>query len=739
MNRALLIRSLFVALLVTCGQSGLGAVTLSPQEALVGKTSEHVYYVWDTGDGRLIPTARGLANHSAGITLPYWTIGNHRPTWTAVTLSGRTFSGRGRLVSVAADAEAPGEPVDVVSWRVIQGSKSDKQGDGPFPGAAVEGPSRYEPGAVELRLDGLQRIDWVVLVPPKNGEFPRQFAVQIQSREDGAFHPVPSAEFPFFPSPENHEIWIPLHGAAATGVRLFVPRGNGNDEGTASWAVGPISLRGGQDLPWQIQGAGDLTNAAWNNQWLIYGLAQTEVHDRFDPWWPSERPLDGGLVGIGSCEWLYWNALKLSWLGAEHPEAKVLASYIAGNPIDEKGFAWASPASERHLEHSRHYTTNAMYVMAVAHHYLMTRDREFLEKKDPKTGESILSKARRAMNYQLKDLQGENGLLVFPGPENDGTATSLGSNYWDFWLFGHKSAYGNALFYDSLRLMAELESALGETESADRLRKLRPVVQEKYNAAFWDPDKGRYIGWIDAEGKHHDYGFTFVNLHALQAGMADSDQAEQILSWLDGTRIVESDDASDLYAFGFAPRSTTVDARRGDPPMVVTWGGELQIGDNGNAEFGRQIQNGGAIFYVSYYDLHARYRYRSAGDAAKRWEGIESEYAKDQIRRDPDNSRGHSDIVGILREFPESGLVPYFFIDGVIGASPVAEGLLFRPGLFPGYEKASAVVHFAGQEWKVTVEAGLSAPQLDGTQLRLPAQGAWVLTTDRQIQSWEAE
>lgn len=688
-----------------------------------GETDEFVYYIWDTGDGRWIPGSRGMAKANAPAELVWWKPGGYQTHWTGITLSGRTRSADGIRIRVDGDPKQPGERLKSVS-----GSRSSS----PF-----RSRNPYGPGAVELRLDGLQRIDWLVIHPAGSGNSPQDFSIQTSTDGGERWQPVMSANFVFFPDPGKNTVWIPLRGVAADAVRVQVPRGNVLGGGNYGWEIASIEAFGGREFPWTIEHASTSDLQAWNNLWLNFGLAANEVHDRFDRWWPTERPLDGGLLAMGSTIWQYWDALKLSWLGRT-ADTERLESAIERIDVGPDGYVWAAQGHEKHLDHSRHYTTNSSYIRAVAHHYLMQRDRAFLERKDSKTGETVLEKARRAMRYQLENLHGKDGLLVFDDPQHDGTASSLGGNYWDFWLFGYKSAFDNVLFYDSLRMMAELEESLGNAAQAKELRDLHPKVRKRFNETFWDANKGRYIGWEDVHGKRHDYGFTDLNLQALACGLADPEKANQVLEWLDGSRQVKEDDAHDVYHFGFAPRSNTVDAAHGEPRMVNTWNGELDVSPGGTAAFGGQIQNGGAIFVTSHHDLHARRTWRGPEDVFARWRGIANEFAKDQLRRDPDNGRGQSDVVGILREFPESGLVPYFFLDGILGLSPVAGGLRIEPCLPKAWPAATVRdFGFAGKKYSITADHSAASAKIDGSRIVVPADGAWLLSPDGKLSPQE--
>ncbi|NBS78485.1 hypothetical protein EBS57_01415 [bacterium] len=714
-----------------------------PLEAQVGGRQELVYYVWEISDGRVVPSARGFAEATCRLPVPATRSGPVEVRWQAVGLSGWTAEGKmGRVEP---------QPGPDPGWKKIPWEAAWVTADGVAGPKRSEGPYRGQPGLAggihSLTLEGktVERWEWLKLTPEKEGGFPWHFCLQVSLGPEGPWFPVPSADFVFFPDPGRKEVWIPLRGLMARCLRIGVTGMRPPERaaaGEAGWALRAVEILGGGPPRFGAEGAEVGEVAAWNNLWLNFGLAGNEVHQRFDGWWETDRPLEGGMVCIGSTEWLGWGARKLSWLGAD-PEARRLEEFLLRVPREESGLLWASPDMRKHLNHSVHYVNNAIYPSAVAHHYLFQRDRAFLDRPDSKTGETILAKARRAMDYQLEDLGGWSGLVTYPGEEADGTPRSRGTNYWDIWLFGHECAYGNALFYESLGAMVELEEALGETKRAKVLRDLLPVVRERYQQTFWNAETGRMAGWVDREGRKVDYGFTFVNAMALAMGLPTEAQADSILAWLDGKREVAGDTSkgADIYHFGFVARANTLDAFGAAVSPVQTWNGALDLGPGGNGAYGEQIQNGGGIFYVSYYDLHGRRRH--GGEAAVRplREKILAEVARDQLRRRPANAQGSAHVLGLLREFPESGLVPYFFVDGILGVEPVAAGLRVSPLLPRGWK--SAVVEelrFAGQPWKITATTALSSPRVDNLadgrrHLRVPATGRWLLGTDGKVKA----
>ncbi len=707
---------------------------------------EMIYYIYDWGDGIWTPSGRVTGDTGMDLAHVWQEPGEYPARWMAMSLSGRGSEWHPSPLSITGEGPAPTREF-LPFTKASAGTKTIRPAGEEKIASIPDVTNWRSPGAesplvrnwLALNFDSPRGIGWVVLNRHPSEAFPEFFSVEYSMDGGKRWHPVMSAVFPFFPDPGSNSVWIPLHGVMADSVRIVIPRGNLLSDGKFGAALGGFHAVAG-DKPVFSTSSDAVASGLWSNLWTNYGVAANEVLARNNPWMQTERPLDGGGLGIPSSEWFFWNASKIAWLPG-HPEAKALREQIRDIPVGADGYVWPSGGGEKHLGHSRHTVTNAIYPMAVAKVFLQSRDRGFLDLRDRNSGETVLAKARRGMDYLIKTLGGESGLITNSEKDIDGTAGSMGDNYWDAWLFGGTSAYNNMFFYESLRWMAELEKALGNDSEAAAFQALRPLVKTRFNETFWDESKGRYIGWIDAAGVPHDFGFTFVNLPAIAWGLADEQRAKMIFEWLDGRRKVEGDTSmgADIYSFGFAPRTNTLDASTASPPMVNTWNGGLDFKPGGNAAYGLQVQNGGAVFFVSFYDLMARLRTGGIGLAMARMRGILEEAAKDEIRRDPANMRGHSDIVGILREFPESGLVPLFFLDGILGLEPVADGLRIRPALPQGWKDASVREYsYAGMPLRISAEVGLTTPALskDGevTQVRVPSDGDWLLTPEGKIQ-----
>ena len=174
-----------------------------------------------------------------------------------------------------------------------------------------------------------------------------------------------------------------------------------------------------------------------------------------------------------------------------------------------------------------------------------------------------MPRVRLAMEFMLKQCEGDKGVLVIKAKGHEGHDKSLGSNYWDITAFGWKDAFTNAHYYPSIEAMAQLEEAVlrepevrallrqqsastgasgstsvaAEASPAPRsprfYRRLAQIVRKSYNDTFWLQHAGRYSGCVDIDGVTHDYGFTFVNLPAMAYGLADAEQVKRVYHWIE--------------------------------------------------------------------------------------------------------------------------------------------------------------------------------------------------------------
>jgi len=391
---------------------------------------------------------------------------------------------------------------------------------------------------------------------------------------------------------------------------------------------------------------------------------------------------------------------------------------------------------------SRHNINNSSFISGCCDYFNWTGDVEFLRKN--------IGRIRTAMIYAMSEFDTRKRKLVFtPWVGHDGRSgvirssdgkktivpgQGIGNNYWDIMPFGGEDCLGTIYYFEAVNKLAALERAIGshpewkvEADDAFRPEDLLTHAREVKNFAgqhFWNKQTGRFFGLIDVDGVGHDYGFTFVNCEAIYYGFTTNEQAESILSWLSGQRIVDGDTSTgaDIYRWRFAPRATT---KRNLDYYIWAWSNPESI------PWGYQVQDGGAVLGFSYHDLMARLKTRGPDDAAMRLGEIATwfdevqkaggyrEYYKDSSRGTLQGGNVPGGL-GMDKEFVESILVPQVMLYGFMGFHPTAEGFSVDPKLpkdWGGltitrvhYHDAVMSLRTGGKGVVVEVEEGKSGP-----------------------------
>lgn len=427
----------------------------------------------------------------------------------------------------------------------------------------------------------------------------------------------------------------------------------------------------------------------------------------------------------GNAAWFEWLALERAPYAGPLREGQV--NQLRTYPIDQDGYVhtwgslegWPFPSSPPY--DTRHSDTNARFILACWRYYLFTGDRDFLR--------SQAARLRKAMQFQLDAMHGKDGLILAVSKDITGRHRAIGDNYWDILPFGHLDAYVNIVFYASLTAMQQMDSILGETPLID-YGALRRKTHRRYDDVFWDEAAGRYIGCVDADGVRHDYGFTFVNLEALYYGLGDVAKARRIYHWMEHG--ITSSGKADTYSrWIFAPRANTIhnpewtdsrpggkiresDARARRTPEVPATAHSTppwwMFGWHGTP-YGDQCQDGGAILYTSYYDLMTRLRHSGIENAWGRFMKIMGRYrlpdrlcGGDPLYLGEHPQQENPGSVGLDLPFPESGLVPCFFLYGVVGVEAAPAGLLIRPHLPRGLSYAGVEgINWHGRTYSIRV------------------------------------
>jgi len=456
-----------------------------------------------------------------------------------------------------------------------------------------------------------------------------------------------------------------------------------------------------------------------------------------------------------------WLIDKWIWCADSQPMLDWYKTLIVNHPMTADGFPWSyhnNPAWVVFLDYPGydvhyHFDDLFRYVNAIADICAWEGSTDFLSRtdgtmaqfpapewgipqsyKDVSNGMTVAEKYEKLMGYILNALGGSNGFIVIDNGFNTGKLYSAASNYFDNLCYGYESAYENMLFYRTLNKARGLEIMRGNAEKAAYYENLAKTVKEKYKY-FWDAEKGRYINTVDIDGIRHDFGITTQNLMAIAYGLADAQESKSILDWLDGSREVAGDTVTGkdkngvptAYYYGAAPRTNTVAIESvtgtigtgefGDEVRTVYWNtstywpnydtkgvprrGDISCIDAANnAGFDRIQVNGGILFWTSYYDVMARIRAASAENGAKRMDGIAAEYQKDRLLRKPNGW-----LLGIIGEFPESGIVPMAYLHGFLGINADERGLVIEPSLPYEYDYAGVErLNYKGKVQTIEVE-----------------------------------
>lgn len=373
-------------------------------------------------------------------------------------------------------------------------------------------------------------------------------------------------------------------------------------------------------------------------------------------------------------DWWEWVSLTRAWRNDHYLTPDLNSTTNVSQNAD--GYIWTWAGSQGWPfptdRDSNHYLmTTANYINAVYNYFMYNGDLAYLR--------ANIRKMRLGMQYLLNQYDAQAKLFIIDHPDHNGTNTSIGSNYWDITPYGYKSAYDNIYCYLALNRMAEIEQMLGNTARASELAGYASDLKSGYNAAFWTGN--HYVQVIDAYGTAHDYGCVYLNLEALNYGLANKTQAVAIMDFLSNTK-TSSGSADTFTAFQFAPRVTMFNN------VHNSEGGWYVAIYNSSGIFGTdQLQNGGANFYTMYYELMCRIKAYGADNAYRRLEtlvnrfNIEHMQGGNQLYYGEKNQHGGEGNVGIWGEFPESGLVPVAAKDGFMGISADKDGLHITPNL----------------------------------------------------------
>lgn len=139
---------------------------------------------------------------------------------------------------------------------------------------------------------------------------------------------------------------------------------------------------------------------------------------------------------------------------------------------------------------------------------------------------------RRAGRFLLALDRDDDGILELPFDGNAFRQDRECRNWWDNFSFGHKDAFVNLLAYRALGNLAEILDKLDFTEDSQHLARWRRKFAANFHKVFYNPATGVYAGWVSADGRMHDYLFTFISAMAINEGLVPPQLAQKVLQIL---------------------------------------------------------------------------------------------------------------------------------------------------------------------------------------------------------------
>jgi hypothetical protein len=206
-----------------------------------------------------------------------------------------------------------------------------------------------------------------------------------------------------------------------------------------------------------------------------------------------------------------------------------------------------------------------------------------------------------------------NGLIEYPISGNYGerpTGARRPANWWDTINFGHEDAYANALAYRACRMLAGVAAALHNKTDADFFTEKADRLRAAYVPTFLNPQTGVLAGWKSADGKLHDYWFTFVNGIAISYGLVDDKDANAIM-----THLLRKMDEVGYKSYQLGLPGNLIPIAKAD---YITGDHRWGVPEKDDGSDGFQIyENGGATSCHAYFTIKAFYKLGRIQEARK--------------------------------------------------------------------------------------------------------------------------
>jgi hypothetical protein len=244
------------------------------------------------------------------------------------------------------------------------------------------------------------------------------------------------------------------------------------------------------------------------------------------------------------------------------------------------------------------------FLIASCHYIQGSQDTKWAEARFPR----LIEMARKMI---AQDKNG-NGLIEYPLSGNSGSWKGgiRPANWWDTIGFGHEDAYSNALAYRGLRLMSKVALGLGQKKEAEEFSAAAQKIKEAYFPTFLNPETGLLAGWKSADGKLHDYSFTFVNGMAVSFGLVETKEAGALMD-----KMLQKMEAVGFRRFDLGLPGNLIPVRKEDytDPRKRYGGSEKEDGSDGFQIY----ENGAATHCHAYWTVKALYNLDRPADARK--------------------------------------------------------------------------------------------------------------------------
>lgn len=284
-------------------------------------------------------------------------------------------------------------------------------------------------------------------------------------------------------------------------------------------------------------------------------------------------------------------------------------------PMFGNGYVWSSAKSMKYPDTNGYlYDTNASFICAVSDICVFSQSTDFLYETDGTTeplkdisgGLTVLEKLEKAADYffDKNDINGggirytDDGLVYVLTSANDGLSGSKPSNIYVNNSFGYLDLYNNLMFNKAVQGLQKLYSLLGNEEKSLYYKDIAEKNKNAVNEKFYNKSLGRYIGYIDIDGRTHDYGYTALNSAAIAYGVATKSRSEEILSWIDGSSHINTDTLTGQKIYELLPVFNTVSIQKSDRFNTAV---EASLENYGEHRF-----NGGRSYSSGFYAISAK-------------------------------------------------------------------------------------------------------------------------------------